>query len=153
MTDITMPRLSDSMEEGTILRWLKRDGESVQAGEDLVEIETDKATVTHPAEAGGTLQVVVEEGSSAPVGEVIARVGEKAAVPDEIGVPRSADVPTPPPASNGGEPEAVTGGGLLATPLAKRVARSHGVELERLSGSGPRGRITRADVLTAAGVT
>ncbi|HET6864427.1 MAG TPA: dihydrolipoamide acetyltransferase family protein [Solirubrobacteraceae bacterium] len=153
MTDITMPRLSDSMEEGTILRWLKRDGESVQAGEDLVEIETDKATVTHPAEAGGALQIVVEEGGSVPVGEVIARVGEKAAVKDEAGLPPSADVPTPPPPSNGAEPAAVSGSGLLATPLAKRVARTHGVELERLSGSGPRGRITRADVLTAAGVT
>src|SRR5689334_15781730 len=154
MTEITMPRLSDSMEEGTILRWLKRDGETVETGEDLVEIETDKATVTHPAEAGGTLQIVVEEGSSAPVGEVIARVGEGApTVKDEEGLPPAADVPTPPPPSNGGEPAVVTGSGSLATPLAKRVARTHGVELERLSGSGPRGRITRADVLSAAGVT
>ena len=151
MTDITMPRLSDSMEEGTILRWLKRDGETVEAGEDLVEIETDKATVTHPAETAGMLQIVVEEGTSVPVGEVIARVGE-GAVHDEAGLPPAADVPTPPPLSNGGEPAVVTGTGLLATPLAKRVARTHGVELERLSGSGPRGRITRADVLSAAGV-
>src|SRR6185437_2057482 len=97
MTDITMPRLSDSMEEGTILRWLKRDGETVEAGEDLVEIETDKATVTHPAETGGTLQIVVEEGSSAPVGELIARVGDRAAAvqDDEVGLPPAADVPTP----------------------------------------------------------
>lgn len=154
MTDITMPRLSDSMEEGTILRWLKRDGETVQAGEDLVEIETDKATVTHPADTAGTLQIVVEEGSSAPVGEVIARVGV-GAVQGEAGLPPAADVPTPPPPppSNGGEPAAVSGSGTLATPLAKRLARTHGVELERLSGSGPRGRITRADVLTAAGVS
>jgi pyruvate dehydrogenase E2 component (dihydrolipoamide acetyltransferase) len=156
MTDITMPRLSDSMEEGTILRWLKRDGETVEAGEDLVEIETDKATVTHPAEAEGVVEIVVEEGASAPFGEVIARVGE-GAVQDETGLPPAADVPAPPPPSNGAEPAteeaAVTGSDLLATPLARRVARTHGVELERLSGSGPRGRITRADVLTAAGVT
>ncbi|HSC04676.1 MAG TPA: biotin/lipoyl-containing protein, partial [Solirubrobacteraceae bacterium] len=156
MTDITMPRLSDSMEEGTILRWLKGDGETVRAGEDLVEIETDKATVTHPAETAGTLQIVIAEGSSVPVGEVIARVGEGHAEEGE-GVAAAADVPTPPPPSNGGEPApeepAVPDGPLVATPLAKRVARTHGVELERLSGSGPRGRITRADVLTAAGVT
>jgi pyruvate dehydrogenase E2 component (dihydrolipoamide acetyltransferase) len=156
MTDITMPRLSDSMEEGTILRWLKRDGETVEEGEDLVEIETDKATVTHPAEAAGVVEVVVAEGSSARVGDVIARVGVEAggaAVQDEEGLPPAADVPTPPPPSNGGEPAVVTGSASLATPLAKRVARTHGVELERLSGSGPRGRITRADVLSAAGVT
>jgi pyruvate dehydrogenase E2 component (dihydrolipoamide acetyltransferase) len=163
MTEITMPRLSDSMEEGTILRWLKRDGETVEAGEDLVEIETDKATVTHPAEAAGTVQIVVDEGSSVPVGEVIARVGEKAVAEveeeveeeEEVGLPPSADVPTPPAPSpsNGREPAPVTGSDLLATPLARRVARTHGVELESLSGSGPRGRITRADVLTAAGVS
>jgi len=157
MTDITMPRLSDSMEDGTILRWLKRDGETVEAGEDLVEIETDKATVTHPAEAGGTLQIVVEEGSSVPVGAVIASVGEKTAAEDGVGVPAAADVPTPPPPTNGGGPgkqEVVASGTApVATPLARRAAETHGVELDRLSGSGPRGRITRADVLSAAGVS
>jgi pyruvate dehydrogenase E2 component (dihydrolipoamide acetyltransferase) len=157
MTDITMPKLSDSMEEGTILRWLKGDGETVQAGEDLVEIETDKATVTHPAESAGTLAIVVEEGSSVPVGEVIARVGAGApAAEEEAGVPAAADVPTPPPPTNGAEPAGeevvVDGASPMATPLAKRVARTHGVELEQISGSGPRGRITRADVLSAAGV-
>lgn len=157
MTDVTMPKLSDSMEEGTILRWLKRDGETVEVGEDLVEIETDKATVTHPAEAAGVVEIVLSEGQSAAVGQVIARVGVGAAGEEEAGMPAAADVPTPPPPSNGAEPgveEAAEGGGSLpATPLARRVARTHGVELERLSGSGPRGRITRADVLTAAGVS
>jgi pyruvate dehydrogenase E2 component (dihydrolipoamide acetyltransferase) len=152
-----MPKLSDSMEEGTILRWLKRDGETVEAGEDLVEIETDKATVTHPAETAGTLAIVVEEGSSVPVGEVIARVGEKTAAEQEVGVPPASDVPAPAPPANGAEPTGedvvVSGASPIATPLAKRVARTHGVELERVSGSGPRGRITRADVLTAAGVS
>ncbi len=156
MTDVTMPKLSDSMEEGTILRWLKRDGETVEAGEDLVEIETDKATVTHAAEIAGAVQIVVEEGTSVPVGEVIARVGAGAAEEGKAVAP-AGDVPTPPPPSNGagptGDDVVVSGSSPIATPLAKRVARTHGVELERLSGSGPRGRITRADVLTAAGVT
>ena len=61
MTEITMPRLSDSMEEGTILTWLKRDGEAVAAGEELVEIETDKATMTHAAEDEGILEIVARE--------------------------------------------------------------------------------------------
>jgi pyruvate dehydrogenase E2 component (dihydrolipoamide acetyltransferase) len=161
VTDLTMPRLSDSMEEGTILRWLKRDGEAVAADEDLVEIETDKATVTYAAEAAGTLQIVASEGSTVPVGAVIARVGTVVAQ----AAAGTADVPTPPPPSarvsagpdrgdNGGGPsrEAVTASRPIATPLARRAARQHGVELERLTGTGPRGRITRADVLNAAGV-
>ena len=177
MTDLTMPQLSESMEEGTILRWLKQDGESVAAGEDLVEIETDKATVTHAAEAAGTLRIVVGEGSTVAVGEVIARVGPasemgEAAKPiptaqeaDEDETPATAaaaDVPTPPPASAAVEAVASapdTNGAAqtsdapaMATPLARRVARAHGVELDALKGSGPRGRITRTDVLVAAGI-
>ncbi|MGN6167965.1 MAG: dihydrolipoamide acetyltransferase family protein [Solirubrobacteraceae bacterium] len=180
MTDLTMPKLSESMEEGTILRWLKREGENVAAEEDLVEIETDKATVTHAAEAAGTLRIVVGEGGTVAVGEVIARIGVAdemggaaapsaiAQVPDEDESPptaAAADVPTPPPASAAGEAAAsgpdVNGATrapaaqdapAVATPLARRVARAHGVELGALQGSGPRGRITRNDVLAAAGI-
>lgn len=177
MMDLTMPQLSESMEEGTILRWLKEDGASVVAEEDLVEIETDKATVTHAAEAAGTLRIVVGEGSTVAVGEVIARVGPasemgEAATPtattqeaDEDEIPATAaaaDVPTPPPATAAVEAVApgrgtngaaqTSGAAAMATPLAKRVARAHGVELDALTGSGPRGRITRNDVLTAAGI-
>ena len=177
MTDLTMPQLSESMEEGTILRWLKQDGESVAAEEELVEIETDKATVTHAAEAAGTLRILVSEGSTVAVGEVIARVGSasemgEAAKPtattqeaDEDATPTTAaeaDVPTPPPATAAVEAVASapeTNGAAqtsdapaMATPLARRVAREHGVELDALKGSGPRGRITRNDVLVAAGI-
>ena len=74
-----MPRLSDSMEEGTILKWLKSDGDEVKRGEELVEIETDKANMTYEADADGVLQIVAEEGDTLPVGEVIARIGEGAA--------------------------------------------------------------------------
>ncbi len=83
MTDITMPRLSDSMEEGTILKWLKSDGDVVAAGEDLVEIETDKATMTYASDHEGTVEIVAGEGSSHPVGAVIARVGAAAERPSE----------------------------------------------------------------------
>src|SRR5215210_6051526 len=76
MPDVAMPRLSDSMEEGTILKWLKSDGDEVAKGEELVEIETDKATMTYEADADGTLEVVAEEGATLAIGEVIARIGE-----------------------------------------------------------------------------
>src|SRR4051794_24886034 len=76
MPDITMPRLSDSMEEGTILKWLKAEGDEVSKGEELVEIETDKATMTYEADADGTLEIVADEGATLAIGEVIARVGE-----------------------------------------------------------------------------
>ena len=75
--DIVMPRLSDSMEEGTILRWIKSVGEEVAVGEELVEIETDKANMVYESDAAGTLiEVVAGEGDTLPIGEVIARVGE-----------------------------------------------------------------------------
>src|SRR3954451_18834687 len=76
MGDVAMPRLSDSMEEGTILKWLKSDGDSVSKGEELVEIETDKANMTYEADEAGTLEIVASEGDTLPVGETICRIGE-----------------------------------------------------------------------------
>ncbi len=75
MTDIVMPRLSDTMEEGTILRWLKQDGEHVARGEELVEIETDKANMTYESDLEGALQTVAREGDTLSVGDLIARIG------------------------------------------------------------------------------
>ena len=69
-----MPRLSDSMEEGTIIKWLKAEGDEVARGDELVEIETDKATMTYEADSDGVLQIVAAEGDTLPVGEVIARL-------------------------------------------------------------------------------
>ena len=74
-----MPRLSDSMEEGTILKWLKSDGDEVKRGEELVEIETDKANMTYEADADGVLEIVAQEGDTLAVGETIARIGGRAA--------------------------------------------------------------------------
>src|SRR6478672_3670158 len=79
MAEIVMPRLSDTMEEGTILRWLKHDGEHVRRGEELVEIETDKATMTYESDLDGTVETVASEGDTLPVGQLIARVGDAAA--------------------------------------------------------------------------
>ena len=75
MADVAMPRLSDSMEEGTILKWLKSDGDEVSRGEELVEIETDKATMTYEADKAGSLSIVAGEGDTVPVGQLIARIG------------------------------------------------------------------------------
>src|SRR3954471_20293337 len=76
MPDITMPRLSDSMEEGTILKWLKADGDDVATGDELVEIETDKATMTYEADADGTLSIIAQEGETLAIGQVIAHLGD-----------------------------------------------------------------------------
>jgi pyruvate dehydrogenase E2 component (dihydrolipoamide acetyltransferase) len=152
MTEITMPRLSDSMEEGTIVRWLIGDGQPVVRGQELVEIETDKATIAHVAEADGVLEILAAEGTTLTVGELIARVGGvsgRASVngsangSGEVLAPEAVPVPVP---------VQTTPAGALATPLARRVARVHAVELGAVAGTGPRGRITRADVLMAAGV-
>ena len=188
MADIVMPRLSDTMEEGTILRWLKADGETVSRGEELVEIETDKAAMTYESDQDGILSRIASEGDTLPVGEVIARVGadgdagaaagataEAGATPDEaggsgvgangdaaaatvesiveIGAPTTqslvggASSPAPEPAR---APASVR---VKASPLARRIAEDRGVDLHALAGSGPGGRIVKADVESAAAPT
>jgi pyruvate dehydrogenase E2 component (dihydrolipoamide acetyltransferase) len=146
MIDITMPALSDSMEEGTILKWLVEDGGPVADGQDLVEIETDKATVTHPAGGDGVLEIVVPEGGTVPVGELIARLGVASARAVE-GTPPASTTPSAGPVA-----PAAVGNGAVATPVARRIATIHDVALDGVHGTGPRGRITRTDVLRAAGV-
>jgi pyruvate dehydrogenase E2 component (dihydrolipoyllysine-residue acetyltransferase) len=148
MPEIVMPKLSDSMEQGTILSWLKAAGEPVEVGDELVEIETDKATVTHAAEAAGVLEILVKEGTTVAVGEPIARISDIAARPSTPSAdpePRPAVIPT----------ETAVGPPTItltpATPLARRVAAVHGVPLDGIHGTGPLGRITRADVLGQAG--
>ena len=105
-----MPRLSDSMEEGTILRWLKADGEQVRRGDELVEIETDKATMTYEADQDGVLGIVAAEGATLPIGEVIARIGDGA---PNGGDPAAAAAPAPstePPPLEVEEPDAPLAG-------------------------------------------
>jgi pyruvate dehydrogenase E2 component (dihydrolipoamide acetyltransferase) len=150
MSDITMPRLSDSMERGTILTWLVEDGAPVSIGDALLEIETDKATMTHTAEAEGVLQIIAPAGSTVPVGELIARVGDERSAPravasEPVAVGAAATRVAPALQSNGAA--------ARTTPLARRIAAARGVDLSAVTGSGPRGRITRADVLAAAGLT
>src|SRR5947199_7830179 len=85
MVEIVMPRLSDTMEEGTILRWLKHDGEHVRRGEELVEIETDKATMNYLSDQEGVLKTVAREGDTLPVGELIAWVGDPSSSAPDAG--------------------------------------------------------------------
>lgn len=152
MTEITMPKLSDSMEEGTIVAWVKHDGEPVAIGDDLVEIETDKATTTYVAEAEGVLTIVAPDGATLPVGAPIARVGAGAGEPAAPAPAAPASAPLAP-ATNGNGKRNGNGSGrpLRVTPLARRVALAHGIALESVDGTGPLGRVTRRDVLTAAG--
>ena len=238
-SDVTMPRLSDSMEEGTVLKWLVDVGDEVKRGEPLVEIETDKANMTYDADTDGVLtEVVAQEGDTLAIGEVIARIGDAGEVKDNGGAPAGeaesggedeageegaeaeadgaeadaeaegdesggdeaeGDEAEEPSAAEGGDDEEAAdagetrggagaedgggeteagakperaedadgggtatrerdadtagngdGGRVKASPVARRMARELGVELARLEGTGPGGRIVKADVTAAA---
>lgn len=160
--ELTMPKLSDSMADAVILRWLKSPGEAFERGEALLEVETDKATVVYEAEAGGTLEaILVLEGASASVGQPIATLagGDGAASgaptpapsrsapePTEVSAAGPAAVPVAASVTNGGPAEARPN----ATPVARRTALELGLSLHGLTGSGPGGRITADDVRRAA---
>jgi pyruvate dehydrogenase E2 component (dihydrolipoamide acetyltransferase) len=163
MPEITMPRLSDSMEEGTILKWLVAEGDEVKRGQPIAEIETDKANMTYETDTDGTVsELVAQEGDTLAIGEVIARIGEgngkpksekKEEEPEQQEEPAKEKEPEqeepqqeerkPQPSSNGGER-------VKASPVARRMAGEMGVELAQLEGSGPGGRIVKADVEAAA---
>ena len=148
MPEIVMPRLSDSMEEGTIVRWLKKDGEAVSKGEPLAEVETDKATVTFDADADGTLRIFAGEGETVPIGGVIASIGD--ALPRSP-APAQPGPAAPAPAAAGKSSDAGNGSDRVrASPLARRIARESDVDLRAIAGSGPGGRIVKADLEGAA---
>jgi pyruvate dehydrogenase E2 component (dihydrolipoamide acetyltransferase) len=157
MPEIVMPRLSDSMEEGTILTWMKQVGDEVAVGDELVEIETDKANMAYESDVAGVLtEILAPEGETLAIGSPIAVVGDgKGSTPPTAG-PVTAGDPPPLPvaeASSGAVPPtvppAVRADRVKASPLARRIARDQGVELSNLKGSGPGGRIVRADVESA----
>ncbi len=145
MIDIRMPRLSDTMEEGAIAVWHKKPGDPVAVGDVLVEIETDKAVMEYEAYDAGVLHdILVPEGGQATIGTVIAHLddgspGTTASDPDDA-------VATPPGEQDGAGGSRPAGGRLLATPLVRRLAREHAIDLDGITGSGPGGRIVRADI-------
>jgi pyruvate dehydrogenase E2 component (dihydrolipoamide acetyltransferase) len=149
--ELTMPKLSDSMAEAVIVRWLVSPGDAFERGEGLVEVETDKATVVYEAEAPGTLDaILVPEGQRAAIGEPIATVangagGGTATARDSRPAPEpkpSAPTSRPDDGSPSERPN--------ASPVARRTAVELGVSLRGIAGSGPGGRITREDVRRAA---
>ncbi len=161
MADIVMPRLSDSMEEGTILQWLKQVGDEIAVGDELVEIETDKANMAYESDVAGTLsEILVQEGETVAIGTPIARVGGDSGAPSQDGEGQSASSagpvaagdpppPTAPPADVAiNAPAGANGGGERpkASPVARRIAKEKGLDLTTLEGSGPGGRIVKADV-------
>jgi pyruvate dehydrogenase E2 component (dihydrolipoamide acetyltransferase) len=150
--EITMPRLSDSMEEGTILRWLVADGTEVAVGEEIAEIETDKATMPYEADVAGVLHISAPEGSTLPVGAAIAWVGDDAPVAATVGA-AAEEVAAPtngaPPRTPAAAPVAPRGERIKASPVARRIAAELNIDLATLVGSGPEGRIVKRDVEAA----
>ena len=174
--ELKMPALSPTMEEGTLAKWLVKEGDTVSSGDILAEIETDKATMEFEAVDEGKIgKILVPEGSDGvKVGTPIAiLVGEGEDVSAAAPAPKAEAAPPPkveepkveaaPPGKGGGEtpaapaapaapaPKADSGDRIKASPLARRLAEAQGVDLSRLKGSGPGGRIVRADLGTAAG--
>jgi pyruvate dehydrogenase E2 component (dihydrolipoamide acetyltransferase) len=142
---VLMGRFSDSMEEGTVLAWLVDDGATVSKGEEIVEVETDKATMVVEAEIDGILRIIAQVGETLPVGAPIAAIGDGSDPPNEDGMSTPARTPvsgqsSPPPNAPPHPP---------SSPLARRIAREHGLDLARMTGTGPGGRIVKADVLAA----
>jgi pyruvate dehydrogenase E2 component (dihydrolipoamide acetyltransferase) len=169
-TEVKLPRLGQGMESGTIVKWLKSEGEQVQKGDALYELDTDKVTQEVEAEASGVLlKIAIPEGE-VEVGKTIAFIGDKGEDVSEAGgapvearkeatgeAPDSAEKPAVAPtrdaergaSTNGGSaaaPQQVSGGRIKASPLARRIARERGIELSQVRGTGPDGRIVAEDV-------
>src|SRR5579875_829731 len=171
MPEVIMPRLSDTMQEGTITRWLKKAGDEVKKGDILAEVETDKANMEVEAYDAGVLEeILVNEGEAAPIGKPIARIGTGTGVqkqsrqeeaqqsqrkPQEIAQSVQARSSTPAareprenssaqaaarPQESGAEAR------IKVSPLARRMAEEHGIDLQQIQGTGPGGRIVRDDI-------
>ncbi len=165
-----MPKLSDTMEEGTVIEWKKKTGDPVKKGDVLAEVESDKASFELEADAEGVLSIVVDAGRAMPVGAVIANIGKAGDAPAPAKAEAKAEEQAVAPAAEGEvagpteeppeerEPvrpaaastEAGDGARIKASPIAARLAAEMGVNLAELKGSGPEGRIVKEDVLAAA---
>src|SRR5437588_2305840 len=158
-TEIKLPRLGQGMESGTIVKWLKSEGDAVEKGEPLYELDTDKVTQEVEADASGVLlKIAISEGE-VEVGKTIAVIGEQGeSVPDETPAPEAAAKPeakreSPPSETlqqTVARDERRDGDRVKASPLARRIARERGIELTSLTGTGPEGRIVAEDVERAA---
>jgi multifunctional 2-oxoglutarate metabolism enzyme len=153
--DVVTPAAGESVSEGTILEWHVKVGDTIAVDETIVEISTDKVDIELPSPAGGTVRdILVEEGETVTVGQVIARIAVNGAAPaastktggpGEAGVADGGASPPSEPPAQAPAPE-----GAKVSPVAARAAAAEGVDLAAVSGSGPAGRITKSDVLSAA---
>jgi pyruvate dehydrogenase E2 component (dihydrolipoamide acetyltransferase) len=162
-SQVTLPRLGQGMESGTIVRWLKSEGDRVEKGEPLYELDTEKVTQEVEADASGVLlRILAKEGEEIDVGKAVAVIGEEgeelaeaepepeaeaepeAVSESEDGRPEEVETPSTPEPQ---VPESIEDGGRVkASPLARRIARERGIELSAISGTGPEGRIVAEDV-------
>jgi 2-oxoglutarate dehydrogenase E2 component (dihydrolipoamide succinyltransferase) len=157
-TDVVMPQMGESIFEGTITKWLKKVGDSVQRDEPLFEISTDKVDAEIPSPAAGTLsEIKVEAGSTVQINTVVAVIGggaakasasAAAAPPPSAATPASAPA-TPAPAAPAAEPAVAASHGerLRSSPLVRKIAKEHQLDLRQVPGTGTSGRITKDDVL------
>jgi pyruvate dehydrogenase E2 component (dihydrolipoamide acetyltransferase) len=160
-SQVTLPRLGQGMESGTIVRWLKAEGDSVEKGEVLYELDTEKATQEVEADASGTLlKILAQEGEEIEVGKAIAVIGElgeevaeaegepepKAEEPEQAEAPAAPEPEPEPEAEPQPAVRSENGGRVKASPLARRIARERGIDLSALTGTGPEGRIVAEDV-------
>ncbi len=156
-TEIKLPRLGQGMESGTIVKWLKSEGEPVEKGEPLYELDTDKVTQEVEADASGVLlKIAVAEGE-VEVGKTIAVIGEQG---EDVSISengakaseRATEAPAPAvsPVQDSGPVRQEHGGRIKASPLARRIARERGIDLAQLRGTGPDGRIVAEDVERSA---
>src|SRR5215207_4256389 len=145
-----MPKMGDAMEEGTLLKWLKSEGDDVSEGDPLAEIETDKVTMELEAEDEGTLaQLIADEGQDIPVGEAIAFIqvdgeedGGAQATATETEAPEEEE-------TGGQEADGRADGHFRASPIVRRLADENDLDLSKIDGSGPAGRIVERDVRAA----
>lgn len=162
-TNVTMPQMGFDMTEGTIASWLKKEGDAVTKGEAIAEIETDKTTIQIEAFGSGVLKKIISPaGAKVPVGETIGIIADPSEQVDAPAAPAAApaQAEAPAPQPEAAAPQAVaqpatTGtvsangasdGRIIATPVAKRIAEERGIDLRMVKGTGPEGRITKADV-------
>ncbi|MEM1446376.1 MAG: dihydrolipoamide acetyltransferase family protein [Planctomycetota bacterium] len=162
--EITMPRLSDTMEEGTLVRWLVKPGDTVSASDHIADVETDKATMElNVFDEGTVAKLAIDEGGTVPVGSLIAVLAEDGESVDDAakaagsGSPASngaakADAPAeaaPSAPAPTAAPAASGGGKVKVSPLARKMAEAAGLDLAQIAGSGPDGRIIKRDILAA----
>ena len=153
-TPVVMPQMGESIAEGTIVRWIKKVGEAVDRDEPLFEISTDKVDAEIPSPAAGVLlEIVVKEGETVPIHSVVATIGvagEKATASAAVGQPETppaAETPPPAPPTAVADPLGEDGRGQRSSPLVRRIAKEHGVDIGGITGSGAGGRVTKHDIL------